>query len=177
MRVSVIGFATESLFFIHSALKIRFGLGWFPNQNSIMLCFPVPSLSILEFRVHQRQRKVVLVPWFRISRRLPLSPPCTAHRGFYQREGKNQGGVCPSPTLPALPRYNHPALTPMASAAERRQLPCSAFRCRQIGWFGFVTHCVLLGPPHNLLLCILGPSLKLLIRTVCARSHQITILA
>ena len=43
MRVSVIGFATESLFLIHSALKIRFGLGWFPNQNSIMLCFPVPS--------------------------------------------------------------------------------------------------------------------------------------
>lgn len=177
MRVSVISFASESLFFIHIALKIRFDLGWFPNQNFIMLCSPLPSLSILEFRVHQRQRKAVLVPSFRIPRRLPLSPPSTAHTGFSQREGKNQGGECPSPMLPTLPRYSHPAWKSMASAAERRQLPCSAFRCRQIGWFGFMTHCVLLDPPHNLLLCILGPSSKLLIRTVCARSHQITIWA
>lgn len=103
VRVSVISFASESLFFIHIALKIRFDLGWFPNQNFIMLCSPLPSLSILEFRVHQRQRKAVLVPSFRIPRRLGLSPPSTAHTGFYQREGKNQGGEWPSPILPALP--------------------------------------------------------------------------
>lgn len=154
---------------------------WVGFQIRTLLCFaPLCPLSAFWNSGSIRQRKVVLVPLFRIPRKLPLSPPCTAHRGFYQREGKNQGGVCPSPTRPALPRYNHPAWMPMASAAERRQrrqLPCSAFRCRQIGWFGFVTHCVLLGPPHNLLLCILGPSLKLLIRTVCARSHQITIFA
>lgn len=103
VRVSVISFASENLFFIYTALKIRFDLAWFPNQNFIMLCSPLPSLSILEFRVHQRQRKAVLVPSFRIPRRLPLSPPSTAHTGFYQREGKNQGGECPSLILPALP--------------------------------------------------------------------------
>lgn len=55
VRVSVISFASESLFFIHVDLKIRFDLGWFPNQNFIMVCSPVPSLSVLEFRVHQAE--------------------------------------------------------------------------------------------------------------------------
>lgn len=133
--MSVISFASESLFFIHIALKIRFDLGWFPNQNFIMLCSPLPSLSILEFRVHQRQRKAVLVPLFRIPRRLRLSPPSTAHTGFYQREGKNQGGKWPSPILPALPDTAiQPDVNGFSSREEAAALLCFPLQTNWMVW-------------------------------------------